>query len=51
MWLRDIQLYVFCQEYRQHKQRKGREGAFEIEFVTDQGEPADGNCEIRWPAC
>ncbi|MBE3045753.1 hypothetical protein IMZ48_25045, partial [Candidatus Bathyarchaeota archaeon] len=31
---------MFCQQYEQHHQRKGREGAFEIEFVNGQGKSA-----------
>lgn len=36
VWLRDVQLYVFCHEYRQHKQRKNREGAFELNFINEK---------------
>ncbi len=35
--LADIQLYVFCQEYRQQNQRVNRAGAFEIRFVSEEG--------------
>lgn len=35
--LADVQLYVFCQEYRQHNQRRGAAGAFEICFVSEEG--------------
>lgn len=38
IWLRDVQLYVFCEEYQQHRQRKGREGAFELDFINEKGE-------------
>lgn len=34
----DVQLYVFCQTYRQHKQRRGNAGAFEIYFHSEEGE-------------
>ncbi|KAL6358306.1 hypothetical protein LRP88_08489 [Fusarium phalaenopsidis] len=34
--LADIQLYVFCQEYRQQNQRRGAAGAFEICFVSEE---------------
>ncbi|GJC88848.1 hypothetical protein ColLi_11686 [Colletotrichum liriopes] len=37
VWLKDIQLYVFCKEYRQQNQRKGEAGAFEINFVSEDG--------------
>ncbi|TKW58660.1 hypothetical protein CTA1_9308 [Colletotrichum tanaceti] len=37
VWLKDIHLYVFCQEYRQQNQRKGDAGAFEISFVSESG--------------
>ncbi|WYZ42779.1 hypothetical protein EsH8_VI_000478 [Colletotrichum jinshuiense] len=37
VWLKDVQLYVFCQRYRQQNQRKGQAGAFEIKFVADEG--------------
>ncbi|OLN97134.1 hypothetical protein CCHL11_02246 [Colletotrichum chlorophyti] len=38
IWLNDVQLYVFCQRYRQQNQRKGGDaGAFEINFVSDEG--------------
>ncbi|KAI8230205.1 hypothetical protein K4K54_000928 [Colletotrichum sp. SAR 10_86] len=33
----DVQLYVFCHRYRQQNQRKGQAGAFEINFVSDEG--------------
>ncbi|KAF4990872.1 hypothetical protein FGRMN_8181 [Fusarium graminum] len=35
--LAGIQLYVFCQEYRQQNQRINRAGAFEIRFVSEEG--------------
>lgn len=31
--VRDIQLYVFCQKYRESRMRRNRLGAFEIYFV------------------
>ncbi|PFH61714.1 hypothetical protein XA68_16514 [Ophiocordyceps unilateralis] len=34
--LADIQLYVFCRQYRQQNQRRGSIGAFEIRFVGDE---------------
>ncbi|EGU76413.1 hypothetical protein FOXB_13091 [Fusarium oxysporum f. sp. conglutinans Fo5176] len=34
--LAGIQLYVFCQEYRQQNQRINRAGAFEIRFVSEE---------------
>lgn len=37
VWIADIQLYVFCQTYRQVNQRKGKAGAFEIYFVSQEG--------------
>ncbi|CCC04853.1 unnamed protein product [Sordaria macrospora k-hell] len=37
VWLRNIQLYVFCRNYRQEVQRQNKSKAFEIYFVTEQG--------------
>ncbi|KAK1570293.1 uncharacterized protein LY79DRAFT_45895 [Colletotrichum navitas] len=37
VWLKDVQLYVFCKGYRQQNQRKGEAGAFEINFVSESG--------------
>jgi hypothetical protein len=34
VWLQDVQLYVFCQKYRQQNQRQNASGAFEIYFVS-----------------
>ncbi|KAF4978101.1 hypothetical protein FZEAL_5491 [Fusarium zealandicum] len=34
--LADVQLYVFCQDYRQQNQRRGSAGAFEICFVSEE---------------
>lgn len=39
--LADVQLYVFCRQYRQQNQRRGRAGAFEITFASVEG---------AWPA-
>ncbi|KAI0444803.1 hypothetical protein F4803DRAFT_572511 [Xylaria telfairii] len=33
IWLRDLQVYSFCDEYRPHHQRRGRFGAFQIKFA------------------
>ncbi|KAI1822412.1 hypothetical protein F4861DRAFT_390153 [Xylaria intraflava] len=33
IWLRDLQVYSFSDQYRPHRQRKGRLGAFEIKFA------------------
>jgi hypothetical protein len=38
VWLADLQLYVFCQKYRQQNQRQNAAGAFEIYFVSREGE-------------
>ncbi|KAI1342522.1 hypothetical protein F5Y15DRAFT_413029 [Xylariaceae sp. FL0016] len=37
IWLRDIQIYTLCDDYRAHKQRKGRLGAFELHFRHEKG--------------
>ncbi|KAJ0318969.1 hypothetical protein COL5a_010460 [Colletotrichum fioriniae] len=38
IWLKDVQLYVFCQQYHQQNQRKGTSaGVFEIDFVSEMG--------------
>ncbi|KXH48682.1 hypothetical protein CSIM01_13039 [Colletotrichum simmondsii] len=38
IWLKDVQLYVFCDQYHQQNQRKGSSaGAFEIDFVSEMG--------------
>lgn len=34
--LTDVQLYVFCQDYRHQNQRRGAAGAFEICFVSEE---------------
>ncbi|PHH92432.1 hypothetical protein CDD83_7388 [Cordyceps sp. RAO-2017] len=34
--LADVQLYVFCHQYRQQNQRRGSIGAFEIRFLADE---------------
>ncbi|KAL6403484.1 hypothetical protein AUP68_12835 [Ilyonectria robusta] len=36
--LADIQLYVFCPDYQQQNQRRGTAGAFEICFVSEEGQ-------------
>lgn len=38
VWLHGVQLYVFCEKYRETNMRRGRKGAFEIYFVGEQGE-------------
>jgi hypothetical protein len=35
--LADIQIYVFCQNYRQQRQRRGNAGAFELAFTSEDG--------------
>ncbi|KAM4055017.1 hypothetical protein HRG_005830 [Hirsutella rhossiliensis] len=42
--LADVQLYVFCHQYRQQNQRRGPAGAFEIRFFSDEGERDLGRC-------
>ncbi|CAJ2513130.1 Uu.00g012490.m01.CDS01 [Anthostomella pinea] len=37
VWLRDIQIYTFCDEYRDHHQRKNKLGAFQIRFLQTNG--------------
>lgn len=37
VWLKDIQLYVFCSRYRQESMRQNKASAFEIHFVSDEG--------------
>lgn len=37
VWLHDVQLYVFCDKYREARMRRKR-GAFELYFVAEQGE-------------
>lgn len=36
VWLKDVQLYVFCQRYRQANQRQNKASAFEIYFVSEE---------------
>ncbi|QLI73627.1 uncharacterized protein G6M90_00g102670 [Metarhizium brunneum] len=36
VWLSDIRLFVFCKNYREHNQRKGPTGEFQINFVSDR---------------
>lgn len=38
VWLHGIQLYVFCDKYREANMRRNRKRAFEIYFVGEQGE-------------
>jgi hypothetical protein len=33
-----VQFYVFCNEYKPQNQRRGAAGAFELEFVSQEGE-------------
>jgi hypothetical protein len=35
VWLTDVQLYVFCNPYRQENMRQNRAGAFELYFVNE----------------
>lgn len=35
IWIKDVQLYVFCQGYRQQNQRPGRGGEFELRFAAE----------------
>jgi hypothetical protein len=37
VWLKDVQLYVFCQRYRSQNQRRGRGGVFELRFAAETG--------------
>jgi hypothetical protein len=37
IWLKDIQLYVFCNTYRQEHMRQNKSGAFEIHFDREEG--------------
>ncbi|KAK1828195.1 hypothetical protein QBC39DRAFT_393293 [Podospora conica] len=37
VWLKDVQLYVFCKTYRQENMRQNKSGAFEIYFVSEEG--------------
>ncbi|KAK3330280.1 hypothetical protein B0H66DRAFT_611683 [Apodospora peruviana] len=37
VWLKDVQLYVFCSAYRQENMRQNKSGAFEIYFVSEEG--------------
>ncbi|KAI1503751.1 hypothetical protein F5X99DRAFT_89089 [Biscogniauxia marginata] len=46
--IRDLQLYTFCEEYQAHHQRKGKNGAFELEFV--RGEAARRFKELFSPS-
>lgn len=35
--LANLQLFVFCSQYRQHTQRRGPESDFQITFVSEDG--------------
>lgn len=37
VWLKDVQLYVFCNTYRQENMRQNKSGAFEICFHKEEG--------------
>ncbi|KAK4207321.1 hypothetical protein QBC37DRAFT_97120 [Rhypophila decipiens] len=37
VWLKDVQLYVFCNTYRQENMRQNKSGAFEIYFASEEG--------------
>lgn len=37
VWLKDVQLYVFCNTYRQENMRQNKSGAFEIHFAREEG--------------
>ena len=37
VWLKDVQLYVFCSAYRQENMRQNKSGAFEIYFDQEEG--------------
>ncbi|KAK3394626.1 hypothetical protein B0H63DRAFT_506302 [Podospora didyma] len=37
VWLKDVQLYVFCKTYRQESMRQNKSGAFELYFVSEEG--------------
>ncbi len=36
VWLTDVQLYVFCKNYRQEHMRENKTGAFELYFVSEE---------------
>ncbi|EFW98664.1 hypothetical protein CMQ_4516 [Grosmannia clavigera kw1407] len=36
VWLRDVQLYVFCNIYREDHMRQNKSGAFEIDFASEE---------------
>jgi hypothetical protein len=40
VWLKDVQLYAFCNTYRQESMRQNKVGAFEIKFDKEEGTPA-----------
>jgi len=35
----DVNLYVFCKDYREEKMRQNKHGAFEIHFKKPEGKP------------
>ncbi|KAL2020157.1 hypothetical protein VTK56DRAFT_8681 [Thermocarpiscus australiensis] len=37
VWLKDVQLHVFCNAYRQENMRQNKSGAFEIYFDKEEG--------------
>lgn len=37
VWLKDVQLYVFCSTYHQENMRQNKSGAFEIYFDRVEG--------------
>lgn len=37
VWLKGVQIYVFCKRYRQENMRQNKNGAFEICFFTVEG--------------
>ena len=38
VWIRNVDPHVFCEEYKSRHQRKGKIGAFELEFFSTTGE-------------
>ncbi|KAL2269899.1 hypothetical protein VTJ83DRAFT_2083 [Remersonia thermophila] len=36
VWLKDVQLYVFCNTYRQENMRQNKLGAFEVQFEREE---------------
>ncbi|KAI3332289.1 hypothetical protein HD806DRAFT_530046 [Xylariaceae sp. AK1471] len=37
IWLRDLQVYSFCDDYRPYHQRRGKFGAFQLRFAHAKG--------------